>query len=553
MRDGFGNIIYVLSAPIRLFGRSRAFRWALVGVLVLVGSFTTANWVLDRVMPSGGTPPAALIKLKPLPDLPPVTRASYVIAPVAVALSAIRANLDASAPRELVGKNDNPVSSLLSKADIGVTVSRGNLSISGKPGDLAVTAPLNATMEITGQIAGVAGNLTGKATDALTGLVGNVLGQNSGGDTGGQLGGLTSKLLDQRVDMRGLVTVHARPAITADWRLQPNLAAQLSLSNSVVQIAGIRLNMANEARPLIEQLVNQQVSALESRLRADPFIEHAARAQWAKMCRAIPLGGGNTGLPKLWLEMRPIRAAAAQPRIDARNVTLTIGVQAETRITPHETKPVCPFPAKLELTKPMDDGRLQVGVPIDVPFTELNTLLEAQLKGHIYPEDGSGPAAVTVRHVHIGASGDRLLIVLDVNAREKKSWFGFGANATVQIWGKPALDQKNQILRLTDISLGVESDAAFGLLGAAARTAMPYLQQALADKAVIDLKPFAADALKKIGAALAEFEQNKDGVRVNADVRTLRLTGIAFDSHTLRVIAQTDGRARVAVSQLPKL
>ena len=45
-----------------------------------------------------------------------------MIAPVAVALTAIRASLDAAAPRELAGKNDNPVSSLLSKADIGITV-----------------------------------------------------------------------------------------------------------------------------------------------------------------------------------------------------------------------------------------------------------------------------------------------------------------------------------------------------------------------------------------------------------------------------------------------
>ena len=42
-------------------------------------------------MPSQPAESPALAKLKPLPDLPPVTRASYVIAPVEVALSAIRA------------------------------------------------------------------------------------------------------------------------------------------------------------------------------------------------------------------------------------------------------------------------------------------------------------------------------------------------------------------------------------------------------------------------------------------------------------------------------
>jgi Domain of unknown function (DUF4403) len=541
MGDWLGSVIYIVTAPLRLFGRSRGFRWSLAAILVLAGSFAAANWALDRFMPAGGESPPALAKLTPLPPLPPVTRASYVIAPVAVSLAAIRANLDAAAPRTLVGKDANPVSSLLSKADIGITVTRSALAASGAANDLAIVAPIDSTLRVTGQIAGVAGNLTG----SIAGLIDSGLGRN--------VGSLTSRALDERADVRGRVTLHARPAIAANWRLEPNLTAQLALGNSTVTLAGFKIDMASEARPLIEQLVEQQVGELQTRLRNDPFIERAARAQWAKMCRAIPLGGGKTGLPKLWLEMRPIRAAAAQPKIDARDITLTIGVQAETRITPTQTTPVCPFPAKLELVPPMDDGRLEVGVPIDVPFAELNTLLEAQLKGRRFPDDKSAAVAIEVRHVHIGASGDKLLIALDVKAREQKSWFGFGANATVQIWGKPVLDAQNQTLRLTNVTLAVDSQAGFGLLGAAARAAMPYLQQALADNAVIDLKPFAADAEKKIGATLAGFEQDSNGVRVDATVHSLRLIGIAFDSHTLRVIAQADGEAKVAVSQLPRM
>jgi hypothetical protein len=281
------------------------------------------------------------------------------------------------------------------------------------------------------------------------------------------------------------------------------------------------------------------------------MIERTAREQWAKMCRSIPLGGEKTGLPPLWLEMRPVRAAAAQPQVDARNVTLTIGVQAETRILPNVTKPNCPFPAQLELVPPMQDGVLAVGVPIDVPFTELNKLIEPQLKGRHFPDDGSGPVDVEVLRASIAAAGDRLLISLRVKAREKKSWFGFGTEATVQIWGKPALDQQNQILRLTDISLAVESEAAFGLLGTAARAAIPYLQKALADKAMVDLKPFANDARTKIAAALTEFQQVGNGVRVDASVNAVRLTGIEFDANTLRVVAEANGSVKVAVSQLP--
>jgi hypothetical protein len=137
-----------------------------------------------------------------------------------------------------------------------------------------------------------------------------------------------------------------------------------------------------------------------------------------------------------------------------------------------------------------------------------------------------------------------------VKAKENKSWFGLGAEATVHIWGKPELDQAQQIMRLTNISLDVQSQAAFGLLGTAARAAIPYLQDALAENAVIDLKPFAASARKSIQDAIADFQKPVDGVEVEAAVNDLRLVDVEFDSTTLRVIAEADGSARALVRKI---
>jgi hypothetical protein len=260
----------------------------------------------------------------------------------------------------------------------------------------------------------------------------------------------------------------------------------------------------------------------------------------------------SSSLPALWLELRPTRAIAAQPRVDASNITLTLGIEAETRITPAQTKPDCPFPAVITIVPPTSGG-VSIGVPIDMPFTEINKIVEAQFAGRTFPEDGSGSVDVTVKRATVTASGERLLISLLVNAKEKKSFFGFGGEANVHIWGKPVLDQTQQTLRLTDVELAVESEAAFGLLGAAARAVMPHLQKALADNATIDLKPFASNAQKKIAAAISDFQKNEDGVRVAAEIKSLRLAGIAFDSKTLRVIAEAEGAINVYITALPGL
>ena len=511
----------------------------LMGALVVAVSFTVSLWTMDYFWPREGREPGRLPALAEMPPLPPVTRTSVIIAPVAIALPAIRDALERAAPRDLAGKPDNPIGKVLAKAEIGFTAARSPLVVNGDANGMTLSTSLNGALRVTGQLGSQAANLGGTITSLLDGNLGRKVESFAG------------KALDQRADFRGNVAVTSRPSIATNWRIEPNLTAQVAIGDNAVTIAGLKLNVSKEVKPLLDKAVNEQIAALQTRLRADPFLENAARKEWAKMCRSIPLGGGATGFPNLWLELRPTRAFAAQPKVDANALTLTLGVQADSRIVASENKPSCPFPAKVEIVPPLERGRVNIGVPIDVPFTEVNRLLETQMKGRSFPEDGSGPIGVTVLRAKIAASGDRLLISLLVKASERKSWFGFGTEATVHVWGKPVLDREQQILRMTDISLALESEAAFGLLGAAARAAMPYLQAALQKNAVVDLKPFAANARASIEKAIADFRQQSEGVSVEAAVTGLRLTDIAFDSKTLRVIAEADGNVRAAVSKLP--
>jgi hypothetical protein len=359
---------------------------------------------------------------------------------------------------------------------------------------------------------------------------------------------LAGKAFDQHADIHGTVTATARPTIAPNWRLSPNLSAQVNVVDVLLPIGGIKLSVSNEVKPVLDNLVRDQTNALEARVRNDPFIELAARNEWTKLCRAIALGAA-AGAPKLWLEVRPTRAIAAQPQIDAGVVTLLVGVQAETRIVPTETKPDCPFPHELDLVPPANEGTLDIAVPIDVPFTEVSRLLDEEFKGKSLPEDGSGTFATTIRHAAIAASGDRLLISLAVNVK-KRGVLGIGTDANVDVWGRPMLDRDRQILRFSDVTVDVQSKAAFGLLGEAAQAAVPYLQRALAEHAVIDLKPFAADAKKRVGTAVSGFAGPVTGLSASVVVNELRLTGIAYDDKTLRIIADAKGNVSVAISSL---
>jgi hypothetical protein len=486
---------------------------------------------------SGKVPAPQIVAI---PPLPPVTRNSIIMAPVKISLSAIRDAAERATPRSFAGKADNPVAQVLQNADIGWSAARGAVAISGGQDLLALAAPFSGKLSVTGSLSA-----------KVSGAVGDAIGSLLGGDAAKQIGGINIKNVNANAELKGNVIITMRPRFAANWHLEPNFATQVSLSDTTMSVGGARLNVPAQIKPVIDRTVNEQMNALGDRIRNDPTMMRSAQAQWSRACRSVPLKGA--GLPAVWLEVKPTRVLAAQPTVDANAVTATIGIEAETRVTPAETKPDCTFPDKITVIPPTTGG-INVAIPIDVPFTELNKLVDSQLAGRTFPEDGSGPVAVTVNHASVTPSGgNQLLISLQVRAKEKASFLGLGAEATLHIWGRPLVDQAQQTLQLTDLRLAVESDAAFGLLGAAARAVVPHLERALLDKSVIDLKPFADNARAKIAAAMSEFQRNDNGIRIDTDISSLTLTDIAFDAKVLRVIASAEGTMSASVSALPGL
>ena len=209
-------------------------RAILLGVAVLAVFFAGTLWALNRFFPGNPMDESRPVTAA-IPPLKPATRTSTIIAPVAIAALAIRDAMEAHAPRGQNGKNENPLGNLLGKADIGWTIARGPLVVQGAPpSGLNISTTLNGSLRVTGQLANQGGNLTG--------AVGNLL----GGHLGGEVQKLTTRVLDQRADIRGNVSVTAKPALLPNWRIEPNLSGQVGIAAGGLSIAGVKLNASNE-------------------------------------------------------------------------------------------------------------------------------------------------------------------------------------------------------------------------------------------------------------------------------------------------------------------
>ena len=85
-------------------------------------------------------------------------------------------------------------------------------------------------------------------------------------------------------------------------------------------MAGARVNVPAQVKPLIDKTVADQIAAVQARMRNDPTLEQNARAQWAKSLPLDSAAGHRRALDRCrrcgW-SCKPTRAIAAQPRVDA--------------------------------------------------------------------------------------------------------------------------------------------------------------------------------------------------------------------------------------------
>src|SRR4051794_22182036 len=246
--------IAVDSLPGLSTGGTMRLKTILIAVALLAVSFFISLKAMDWLSPRGGSAPV-LVELPPLPQVP---RTSTIIAPVAITLNAIRDAADRGTPRTFAGKAANPVEQILQNADIGWTAARGPITATAAQEVLTLTTPLTGTL-----------NITGSLSSKVTGAVGDVLGGLLGGNAAKQIGSINIKNVNASAEIKGNVAMTARPQLSPNWRVEPNLTAQVDLSDTSLSVAGVRVNVPAQMKPVIDNAVNDQLAAVQARLRND--------------------------------------------------------------------------------------------------------------------------------------------------------------------------------------------------------------------------------------------------------------------------------------------
>jgi Domain of unknown function (DUF4403) len=420
-------------------------------------------------------------------------------------LAGLEAAINAEAPASQSGVEFDPVPDPVKNDKAEWTVSRSEIAVSGRDGALDLATALSGAVEISGTVKLLV-KLKLKAGGAVSGLATAVL----------------------------------RPALGADWRVRPNLAAAVDISRAEVALDGVgSVSVRGVIGKALEKLIAGLAPKLEARLARDDFLERQAAKLWKDLCgaHAFEVDG-----EKARLVLVPRSFLASQPAIGADKITLALGLKAQARIDQADgaAPAACPELAPLEIVAAPPEGGFSLAVPLVLSWELVSKLASEELA------KADGPDGAAIESIVFSPHGERVLAKIAFSAKST-SWFGAAAlGGTAYATAMPVFDPASATVRFEDVQLTSETGAAL-----AGRSAIAAFIIARTGAPEIAFGKLLAKARRKADKALETLKAGAAGVDLSGvAIETLEPGSLAVRRDGLEILAIAKGSANAAVITL---
>ena len=380
------------------------------------------------------------------------------------------------------------------------------------------------------------------------------------------------------VELRGRLLLSTQPQLQSDWQLTiPDLSLRAEYDEATVPVtipltrhisvdfieripivkdlpligelvSGFREVVRTVTKP-IEELTTVDVSvrgivrdymepSIENLRRdiieevaAAPLLREAAAASWKKLCSTVALGSG------VWLQLKPVRAYASQPRITDDTILLQLGIDAHTQLLLEDQQPTCPFPETLALRSP-GPNRIEINLPAQISYAILDDALTEFFAGQSFGD------AILVRVddiTHVGPAEGSLVLGVAITVDTRK-WFLSRAEGTLYFLVTPHLDVDSQTMHFLDVSMDAESRNH--LLHAVGEIGEPLLERAI-EQYTLELEPFRQRLLREGNEWIASLAM--EGLTVSGEILDIRLTRLEAGANALQLQGTTTATASVEI------
>jgi Domain of unknown function (DUF4403) len=319
------------------------------------------------------------------------------------------------------------------------------------------------------------------------------------------------------------VEIEARPELTRDWSLEPNLSESFHWNEPpILHVLGRDIPLAKYAEPRIRaQLPHIRARALAAARRLD--LHGKAEEAWRQVSEPVELSDN----PQVWLQFKPQSAAFAGVRADAAALwgSLELSGPAETVVgqQPPAATPTPLPPLGREVSAP---GQFDVILPVRIGYDTLKDKIRAAVDA--LPEIGDK----SVRDVDVYPSSGKLVIALHIG---KASDTDPNAGRWVYVSGGLQVNADGHTIRLSELGAAADDE---GL----AQWIQPVVAQ-LAAKTTID---YGVPYQKLLDAANAKLTRPlKNGFRMEGRLQSAKLEKVSLPADGVTIALRVSGELKI--------
>lgn len=328
---------------------------------------------------------------------------------------------------------------------------------------------------------------------------------------GGKLAGLP---VHETVDFAGRVRGTASPAITPDWRPDPQPAARIELDRADLQVLGaFSISVRSFLQERLNPILDQELKRAAGRLLADLALRRKAEEAW----RSLHVSRRAVKDENLWIRFQPLDISLA--RLTLKDGVLHTGLGIAGQLSLSLGQVVAPPAVTLLPPLRMDSekaaergGGFDLEAPVQASPEELSRWTDRALRGQRFRLSRDREMEIT--GAGLGVDGDRMVLALDFQTG--------GRDGRLVLRGRPAIDPGTSVLRLADLQYDLASGGLF--LRLADRLHRTEILERLQKSARLDLAPLLGQA--ESGTARAVRGLFPPGLHGEVRIDPVRVLGV---------------------------
>lgn len=335
-------------------------------------------------------------------------------------------------------------------------------------------------------------------------------------------------------------------SFTEDYKVKTATTGDFDWGNTkpTLTIGPLKIGLARFVEPAMQNQMTRLSGMLDQEIQNRLNIRQYVQEAWLKLQQPIQLDKTYDA----WLTITPKDIRISPLQAANGNMNLRIGFSSFIKTVTNGKPPVKINPM---LPKLITDNRLTDNVQIDlvgeVPYAQASKLLKEQVTGKTYTFE-NGKQQITVNDAAISGSGNKLVVMLDVNGQARTGLFTKKIVGKVFLKAIPYYDAATTSIRIRHVEYDLQTKDQ--LLKTASWLAKGKFIQNIEKQINFPVKTQLDQARTLLQKSLDQSSNVNEAVLIKGNIRSFTPNNIYLTPTSIKAVVNAQGNFTVQIMKM---